>query len=508
MILALYMRDFMIFSGEHHIEFNEKSNLIVGKNEYLAGNGGNFSGKTSILRAIAWVFTGLIPGESAERTTKGLIIPRDSKDVESVVSVTLTHGDSVVVITRSSLTSNGVKVEVDGIPLADSQAYINNLIGSTPIRFFRQLFFSPDSPLLVDETTSEIVALLSEIVDVTLLDKILEDIRDITDTINRQIHQAEGAVTALRPRVQQQAKQKANYPYTKADQDALVNAIRQAVSQEEHVRASITEQKQVKGQQERLTREVISVGACPTCLRSVDVLTQTRMRETANTVIKTADQKLSELQAMLQHITQQREAAEMKRKVVDEALAYNAAMTTANEADAVQLQEAQASLNKMQEKLATAKELPGATKLIRDAAFQSVFKQIISNVCSVLSDLNSQYTVEITATQRGVSFIYKMDIIDKNSVKKKVAWSTLSGGERTEIKLAFLLALQRVAGNPLQVILMDEPFALLSEEMQQNILLYLAECGYQLIFTSNSQDHVADQVIRVTRIGEYRATVA
>jgi DNA repair exonuclease SbcCD ATPase subunit len=84
----------------------------------------------------------------------------------------------------------------------------------------------------------------------------------------------------------------------------------------------------------------------------------------------------------------------------------------------------------------------------------------------------------------------------------------LSGGERTEIKLAFLLALQRVAGNPLQVILMDEPFALLSEEMQQNILLYLAECGYQLIFTSNSQDHVADQVIRVTRIGEYRATVA
>lgn len=146
-------------------------------------------------------------------------------------------------------------------------------------------------------------------------------------------------------------------------------------------------------------------------------------------------------------------------KEIEEALAEKAS----GERDTEYLEKEVKLLEELRKRFLAGMAAKVILERVQEAAYEEALRRLIDEMNALLSEFN----LNVTRVERdGSSF----RLVAYRDVNSRAEISTLSGGEKTALALAFIMAFSRVVGGRLSFIVLDEPTAELDEDRRRTLM--------------------------------------
>ena len=181
-------------------DFNEATNLCLGKNMDSAAASDNGSGKSAIADAFRWCLFGETTRQAIDKSLPVDAVIREGEQYASV-SVTFIKDNTEVIVTRIRKKSSGsLTVWVDGVTSytgKGAQTTLNEFLGIDAIQFSNLVHLDSSYPQLFTRGTDrERKDILAELVDVSYLNTVYELVRGRVQSLDKAKLTLEGEVAS------------------------------------------------------------------------------------------------------------------------------------------------------------------------------------------------------------------------------------------------------------------------------------------------------------------------
>ncbi len=228
---------------------------------------------------------------------------------------------------------------------------------------------------------------------------------------------------------------------------------------------SIEEAERLVAEARRAAEELSRLGEELARLNARLELIEERRRDLASTETELA----AELEALTREIealaSAAREAERLARELrdlerrIEELLSERASASK----EAEHMEESIRALEGLRRKFLVGMAVKVMLERLQEAAYEEAVQRLIDEMNSFLAEFN----LNITRVERDG---YSFRLVAYRDGGARAEISTLSGGEKTALALAFLMAFNRVVGGRLSFLVLDEPTAELDEERRRTLM--------------------------------------
>lgn len=427
--------------------------------------GSNGVGKSALLESILFALTG--------KTIRGTVPHNPSVDLRYTF-----EGRTYSIVRDGS----SLDLYIDGKKVIDSKAKLQEMINSTLKVSYKTVqfltYFTPDTitKWFTSYTDTDRKELFTDILDLSFLDRILEDVKKIANNIELEMTRLEYAlkeklntIEDLKARVSPLLKEKEIFDKeleelklkyeleinNTEDLKKILTKIDKIKEQNKSSMYSIEyELRNLERQKSELLKKVSSVEklvVCPTCFQPVPDEYKEKVRNEISIQVEDLEKQISNLESKLSESKQYVDYISSFYKEVYDLFTKSSSLASLD-ANIETIQQLESQVPGIRERLnALFDELSKAKALVEIFSPKGIKAGVISKI---IGDIGKH--MEIYSSLVGLPS--SVDIDNKGKLDYSLDYRALSSGQKRRLEVAFLFALRTVLPSPINLIVIDEVF--------------------------------------------------
>lgn len=448
-----------------NIQFDFPKSGVIMVEGFNEEGGSNGVGKSALLECILWAFTG--------KTIRGTVPDNASVDVR------FSYNGKSYTIERSG---NSLKLYENGIRIEDTktrtQEKIDAMLGISSKTLQLLTYFTPDtiSKWFLSYSDTERKELFTEILDLSFLDRILEDVKKVYSNldiklsrISVSIEEKFNLIRNLESKVNPLLGEKASfeerlnqivkeYELESSDKETLEKYLKKLAKLKENytqtlynIESDIRFLTSKKSQLFSSLSNIKNLTVCPTCLQSVPETHKTSVEIKIKQDVADIDAQINNLQ---QNLKETKEYLEFLQGVYNDInnilMKYGSFSSIDNQIELIETYKKEIEL--LKNELNETQEQVRKFKLLTDIfSPRGVKSYVISSVIELIGKYMEIYSSLMNLNS-------KVTIDDKGRISYSVDYKACSSGQKRRVEIALLFALRTVLPSPLNFIVIDEVF--------------------------------------------------